>query len=472
MKHNRITTILLAVALLFFLSFCASTDDDDDDDDDKKTTATTTTPDTTAPTVTGRTPSINATKVPLSTNVTVTFNKGMTSASINGTNFTLTKSDNTTVSANVTYSNKVATLDPKSDLSVNSTYTAKIAGNVTDSSGNQLGNDYSWNFTTIVENVSPTVTSKTPDNGTTDVAASPTFTVKFSEKLDNTTVSSTRFTLMDSNNNTKSLKNYNYDDNLTVTFQPNSDLSANTKYTASVTAGIKDLNGNALTPLSWEFTTAKVPTVTVKLPADGTTDFEAKNTNVIVVFSEQMDTTTLNSTFFFVATDSTNQSGTRHYSLNDQQAMFNSTNALVASKNYTVTVLNSAKSKKGYSMTQNETFNFVMKDIIVNDDEAPTVIFSPIDGSNGVAKSANVTLTFDKDMNPATVNDNVVLKLKNEPFTAVGYSFSFNNGKVFTLNPSANLTAAAEYTVSLNSSVLDLSGNSLNDASADFQIAN
>ncbi len=113
---------------------------------------TATTTDTTAPTVTGTTPTDGATGVAASTNVTGSFSEAMDASTVTSTTFTL-KAGTTTVPAAVTYSstNKVATLNPDADLAAGTTYTATIkggTGGVKDAAGNALAADKVWTFTT------------------------------------------------------------------------------------------------------------------------------------------------------------------------------------------------------------------------------------------------------------------------------------------------------------------------------------
>ena len=105
--------------------------------------------DTTAPTISGRTPSPNATGVDPSGNVQVQFSEPMDAATINGSSIRLRKQGaGSDVPATVSYAGNTATLNPSSDLDPNGVYTVTVAGSVADQSGNQLGADDTWSFTT------------------------------------------------------------------------------------------------------------------------------------------------------------------------------------------------------------------------------------------------------------------------------------------------------------------------------------
>ncbi|WP_083510347.1 phytase [Pseudarthrobacter sulfonivorans] len=109
--------------------------------------------DTTAPTVTGTSPTDLATGVAVTANVTGTFSEAMNASTVTSSTFTLTGPGATPVPAAVTYSSagNVATLNPNADLAANTTYTATIesgSAGVKDVAGNALATDRTWTFTT------------------------------------------------------------------------------------------------------------------------------------------------------------------------------------------------------------------------------------------------------------------------------------------------------------------------------------
>jgi Tol biopolymer transport system component len=121
--------------------------------------ARTVTVDKTAPTVDSVTPGVNATGVPVASNVTATFTEAMNESTLTGANFILKKGA-TQVNATVTYDapNRRATLNPEGSLDENTLYTATVkggAGGVKDAAGNPLATDKEWSFRTV-DTVPPT----------------------------------------------------------------------------------------------------------------------------------------------------------------------------------------------------------------------------------------------------------------------------------------------------------------------------
>ena len=90
------------------------------------------------------------TDVPVDTNLTVTFsefvNQATFSAQLNGSNV-----PPEWISFSELSGHSVVTIDPTSNFDYDTIYTVVIAGTVEDLSGNPMGTDYQWNFSTEVE---------------------------------------------------------------------------------------------------------------------------------------------------------------------------------------------------------------------------------------------------------------------------------------------------------------------------------
>jgi hypothetical protein len=103
--------------------------------------------DTDPPGISGRTPSPGATGVAFGTDVTVTFDEPVNPATVTTSTFKL-QGPGGDVPATVNSAGATATLDPDAALAPSTTYQVTVSGTVEDTSGNGLGADDSWSFTT------------------------------------------------------------------------------------------------------------------------------------------------------------------------------------------------------------------------------------------------------------------------------------------------------------------------------------
>jgi hypothetical protein len=114
-------------------------------------TTTSPAPDTTPPTVVGRSPAPGATGVGLWTSVRATFNEPVQPATVTTATFELLGAGGAPVTASVSYDapTRTATLVPAAALIATSVYTARVrGGGVKDLAGNALAADDTWTFTT------------------------------------------------------------------------------------------------------------------------------------------------------------------------------------------------------------------------------------------------------------------------------------------------------------------------------------
>jgi len=221
----------------------------------------TTSADATAPTITGRSPGINATNASRTGNITATFSENVTG--VNATTFTLKNAATgvavgaTSVSYNTT--TRVATFDPNVTLAADTKYTATLTTAIKDPAGNALAGSTTqpriWTFTTGPR---PTVTSRSPAHLATGVGRTANVTATFSEAVRN--VTTTTFTLRSVSSTgtlgtaVTAVVSRNGTTNQWI-LNPGVTLAAGTKYRATLTGGVTDLIGNPLAQLSWDFTT-------------------------------------------------------------------------------------------------------------------------------------------------------------------------------------------------------------------------
>jgi hypothetical protein len=151
----------------------------------------------------------------------------------------------------------VATIDPTANLANDTRYTVTATGGATairDAAGNTLTAQPSWTFTT---GPAPTVTARTPGVNALNVSRTANVTATFSEAV--TGWSTTTATLKNAATGAvqTAVVSYNATTRV-VTLNPSVTLAANTKFTATLTTGIKDAGGNPIPATTWSFTTGAV----------------------------------------------------------------------------------------------------------------------------------------------------------------------------------------------------------------------
>ena len=321
----------------------------------------------TPPTVISVTPLAGAVGVCPSTAVTATFSVAMNSATINATTFTLTGPGTTPVTGVVTYnaSSDTATFTPSSALAVSTLYTATITTGAIDENGVALASNFVWTFTTASEPCAPpTVISVTPLNLAVGICPSTAVTATFSEAMNPATIISPATTFTLTGPGTTPVTGVVTYAASTATFTPTSALALNTLYTATITTGAQNLNGNALAAnYVWTFTTATTacapPTVISVAPPNLAVDI-CPSTLVVATFSEAMLPATIISpaTTFTLAASGTPVAGTVTYDASSYAATFTPTNPLALDTLYTATITTGAQDLAGDPLASNYVWTF------------------------------------------------------------------------------------------------------------------
>jgi methionine-rich copper-binding protein CopC len=211
----------------------------------------------------------------------------------------------------------------------------------------------------------PSVQSTSPATGASGVALGASVTATFSEAVQG--VSGTTFTLRSGTGQVSAQVSYD-DATRTATLDPDADLVAGVRYTATLTGGsggIRDSAGQGLSPnpYTWSFTagsgSSAGPSVTKKTPADGATGV-GRGTNVSATFStavQGVDSTT----FTLTAAGSTTAvpaSVTRYRSTN--RYVLNPSASLQPKTRYTATLSSAIHDSSGAPLTTT-SWTFVTK---------------------------------------------------------------------------------------------------------------
>ena len=304
-----------------------------------------------APTVSSTTPLDAATNVPLNTKPTAVFDVAM--GPLTATNFTLYQGTTVVPGAVATSADGLtATFVPSVALAPSSVFTATITTGAMSMAGAAVRANHTWSFTTAMAVVAPVVSSTIPAAGATGVALNSNVAATFSKAMDPLSITTTTFTLKQGS--TPVVGSVTNGTGTSATFTPTSPLTASTVYTATLSTGVKDAQGNALAAASvWSFTTGAVvvttpPVVNSTNPIAGATGV-ALNASVAATFSKAMDPTTITATTFTLKQGVTPVVGIVAYG-SGNTATFTPTSPLVASLLYTAALTTAVKDMQGNAL--------------------------------------------------------------------------------------------------------------------------
>ena len=305
--------------------------------------------------------------------------------------------------------------------------------------------------------VRPKVTSTTPINNATSTAISSSISATFSAGMDPSSITTTNFTLMQGTTSVSGTVVYL---DSTARFTPAANLSPNTAYTVTISAGAKDESGIGLAKdYTWNFTTGGIPdltkpTVTLTDPVNNATGV-LLNKVIIVTFSKPMDPPTLNYLTFTLNQVTTSVAGTVTYT--GTTASFTPASNLAYSQVYTGTVKTGAKDPAGNAIAANYTFSFTTAD--APDLTLPMVNSTdPLTNATGIVSNKVVTLTFSEAMTASTINGTTFTLKQGTTLVSGNVAYS---GTTATFTPTNGLAASTTYTATINTGAKDLAGNAL-----------
>lgn len=354
--------LLSTVAILFIALFYGCAKDDFQEIDGV------------CPVVTNTSPLNGATNVPLDQLITVSFNEEMNPETINQTSFTVNGTSQ--LAGVITYSGMTATFTPSALLAPNTTYSARLTRMVKDLTGNALQTETTWTFSTGLT-ITPMVSSTDPDNNANNVVLNKVISVNFNMPMKASTINTTTYTLKQGT--TPVLGTVSYSGN-TAVFVPNTPLTTNTVYTATVAKSVTNLDNTTLiADYTWKFTTGTIvaPTVTSTDPINGTTGVSLNKT-ITANFSMVMDPLTINKTTFTVKQGNTPITGTVTYT--GSTATFTPTVNLLEGKLYTATITTGAKNAAGIPLANDFIWNFTT--LVVNSPAPTSSLFFGVFGGN------------------------------------------------------------------------------------------
>jgi hypothetical protein len=309
---------------------------------------------------------------------------------------------------------------------------------------------------------SPLVVSVTPANGAITVPVSSVITATFNKAMNPTSLNTSSFTavgpagLIVTGTVTFS--------GTTATFTPATMLAASSMYTATITTGAKDINGNGLAGNSvWSFTTGTIPTVISTNPVNAAISIPI-NRKITATFSEAMNPATVTAAGVFSLTVTTGGAivpGSATYVAANNTVIFSPTANLLPNTHYTATISTAAQSAAGSGLAANYVFGFTTG--ATTDLTAPTVVSTvPASVATSVPINQTIIATFSKPMDPSTITaaGTFTVNVAGVGGASVAGTVSYT-GTTATFKPTANLTASTQFTAKITTAAKDLSGDAL-----------
>ena len=298
----------------------------------------------------------------------------------------------------------------------------------------------------------PTVTTTAPGADEADVSVGADPSATFSRGMDESTFTSSTFTLAGPSGAVPASVSYDAASR-TATLTPSAQLAHSTTYTATLASSLKSADGAPLgTAYSWQFTTEAPPPpdISLTVPDDGATAVSPA-TAVRATFTRPMDPTTITASSFTLR-DGTGALVPANVSYDStlQRATLIPSSPLSLSGTYTARISTTVSSADSVTLPAPFVWSFTVADTIPG---APTVTsVTPAAGAGSVAANVSLTAAFSGPMDSSTLTSSTFTLTG--PAGAVPASVSYDpTSNTATLDPTGFLTPSTAYTAALTSAV-------------------
>jgi hypothetical protein len=302
--------------------------------------------------------------------------------------------------------------------------------------------------------IRPSVVSTNPISAAENVAPNNNVTAMFSEEMDASTI--TKFILL---NGEQEVVGTTVFSDQTLSFNPEADLLPNTVYTATIDKSAINMVGSTMwDDYAWEFTTGGeidlvAPTVTLTNPEDNEVDVPLDQT-IAFTFSESIDQSTINASSFELKQGETVVAGEITFDANT--VILTPFEDLEANSSYSASITTAVKDLAGNAIAAIKTITFTTIDVDVS---IPRVnATNPLDGAESVVRNVVISVTFNEEMDVATINNSSFTLMQGT--NSIAGEVSYNN-EIATFSPQSTLDAGLTYTANISIAAQDLAGNAL-----------
>jgi outer membrane protein assembly factor BamB len=311
----------------------------------------------TPPVILATSPANDSIDVPLTATIFVMFDKAMERTATEGA---VTASPSLIWSAAWSKGDTTVTFTPSSGLQSSTKYSITITTSAKSVDGANLIKGYAFSFTTVAGAPPPTIESTLPSNGASNVPPNTNVTITFSEAMEK---GATENAISSS---PPISGTFTWDSSVrAVTWDPKTDLTANTAYSITISAAARSQVGvNMKAAYTFSFITgATVDTAPPKVvdtdPSSGQKDVDP-STRIIITFSEAMNESATASSV------SISPGSIIKKEWNDNRTLM-LTASFVGGTPHTVTVSTGAKDVAGNAMAQDYEFTFTTRSEPTND---------------------------------------------------------------------------------------------------------
>ncbi len=298
----------------------------------------------------------------------------------------------------------------------------------------------------------PSITTTTPANGATGADPNTVVLAYFNVPMDIYSFDDQTFTLIGPGGKVQGEVG---SDGSSAKIRPFSPLAFETTYTATVSGSVKSREGITMgSDYSWSFTTGKNPDVTPPT-VDSTTPGQNAgevplNTTVSALFSEPMDSTTIDGTTFILETASGTVDAT--ISASGNTATLIPKAPLSPGVIYKAIVKKDVKDLAGTTMTAEYAWTFTTA-------TSPVVTSTtPASNAADVAVDTYVTAVFSKPVDGATIT---AASFYLDSPGGIVTSTVTTNGNTASLKPATSLSQGVTYKAAVKKTVKDIYGTPL-----------
>ncbi len=314
--------------------------------------------------------------------IIVRFNKKMNPGTFNIFNFSLQEKDEY-IFGKVEYNAaaKTATYTPSGNLKINRKYKVTVSEKIEDADGNQLGQNYYWDFTTLKQvaqssikktfdspksmskdTTGPNIITLNPRENADNIAATAQITAAFDEAIKDFSLNSFTFRVLNGETEVPGKLYYDTSQKKAI-FTPKAPLDEGTAYNVHISTGIMDLSGNYMQrEKKWKFIVGKnwsgrSPMITSVVPEKGADGVEL-GSPITVSFDRRMKASSITPYSFFVTDGTRSVQGKVSYDEQNNSATFAPWSTYSQNRVYSVTLAKTIEDREGMALAETTLWQF------------------------------------------------------------------------------------------------------------------